>query len=691
MSLADAGRRVLVVEDEAALRQVLRLNLAARGYRVDTAVNGRSALDLVQHRRPDLVILDLGLPDLDGLEVIGGIRGFSAAPILVISARDTPAAETAAIAAGAGDFLLKPFGIDHFVARVAAALRPADCLAERTVCLAERTVCLAERTVCLAEPSVSLPWDPRPAPPPQDHCDIGVIIAGGGCRTAGEGGSMRRTVIGSAAALASMALVTAALLPLRSHLSIATTALILVVPVVIGVVLGGFGAGTVSVLAGFLVYDFFFIPPYETLWVGAPQNWAALGVYALVMLPVAHVVAGMNAARARAHRREREITELFELSDLLLEDKPLDTLLSVIVTTLADVFRSRKVALFLPSGNGLEVAASAGDPLTEEELRRVRPARGEVASQEAQSSARDGLLVVALAAAGRPVGLLVLSSDAAARYEREPLLLFANQIALAVERAQLREQALQSRVSEEMARLAKTLVAAVSHDLRSPLASLKASSSTLADPGLEIGPDATRRLATLIDSQADRLADLVQNLLDMSRVQAGVLQPRRTITSLAGLVHGVVNDLAERLHGHAVCQQIPDDLPPVDIDLVLIGRVLTNLLENAVRHSPRGAAITISGAPTAGVIEVSVTDRGPGVSPDRRAEIFELFPRREGDAGAGLGLTIAKTFVEAHGQRIWVEDARLGGARFCFTLPVAAQAHQVPVPEEGSVAEHSRH
>jgi two-component system sensor histidine kinase KdpD len=512
---------------------------------------------------------------------------------------------------------------------------------------------------------------------------------------------MRRTLIGSAAALASMALVTGALLPLRSHLSIATTALILVVPVVIGVVLGGFAAGTVSVVAGFLVYDFFFIPPYQTLWVGAPQNWAALGVYAAVMLPVAQVVAGMNAARTRAHRREREIRELFELSDLLLEDKPLDTLLSVIVTTLADVFRSPKVALFLPSGNGLEVAAAAGDPLTEEELRRVRPAPGEVASQNAESLTEDGLLVVALAAAGRPVGLLVLSSDAAARYEREPLLLFANQIALAVERAQLREQALQSRVSEEMARLAKTLVAAVSHDLRSPLASLKASSSTLADPGLDIGPDASRRLAALIDRQADRLADLVQNLLDMSRVQAGVLQPRRTITSLAGLVHGLVNDMAERLHGHAVRLEIPDDLPPVDIDLVLIARVLTNLLENAVRHSPRGAPITIggaltagaltAGALTAGAIEVSVTDSGPGVSPDRRAEIFELFPRREGDAGAGLGLTIAKMFVEAHGQRIWVEDAPLGGARFCFTLPVAAQAYEAPVAEEDIVAADSRH
>ena len=103
-----------------------------------------------------------------------------------------------------------------------------------------------------------------------------------------------------------------------------------------------------SVIAGFLVYDFFFVPPYLTLWVGAPQNWAALGLYAVVMLPVARVVAGMNAARARERLQSREIRQLFELSDLLVEDKPLDVLLSVIVTALADVFSSRQVALFLP-------------------------------------------------------------------------------------------------------------------------------------------------------------------------------------------------------------------------------------------------------------------------------------------------------------------------------------------------------
>jgi two-component system, OmpR family, sensor histidine kinase KdpD len=498
---------------------------------------------------------------------------------------------------------------------------------------------------------------------------------------------MKRTLLGLAAALASMAVLTGAMLPLRGILSVATTALILVVPVVIGVVIGGFAAGVLSVVAGFLVYDFFFIKPYLTLWVGAPQNWVALGVYVAVMLPVARVVAGLNTARARELRQGRELRQLFELSDLLVEDKPLDVLLSVIVTALADVFGARQVALFLPhgpAGGHPELSSSAGDPLTPGQLRAVVPEPGSVTRT---SRERSGLLVLALTASGRPVGLLALSADAAARHEREPLLLFANQIALAVERAQLREQALRTRVNEEMARLAKTLVAAVAHDLRAPLASIKASSSTLADAELDLSPDSRQHLAALIDVQADRLADLVQNLLDMSRIQAGVLRPRCTVTTLRKFISAVVADPPPAWHGHDVRVDLPDELPPIDADLVLMSRVLANLVDNAVRHSPAGAPVLIRAATSSpGVIELSVTDQGPGVDPRRRDEIFRLFARRDDDAGAGLGLTIAKTFVEAHGQRIWVQDAPGGGARFCFTLPVV-----LPMTEEPQLAASARH
>src|SRR5580704_4681181 len=206
---------------------------------------------------------------------------------------------------------------------------------------------------------------------------------------------MRRSVTGTVAALASVAALTIAMIPLRTHLSIATTALVLVVPVVIGVVTGGFTAGALSVLAGFLVYDWYFIPPIHTLWVGAPENWAALVVYVAVMVPVAHVVARMDAARATARRQEKEIRELFQLSDLLVGERPLDELLSAIVTALADVFGSPQVALFLPRDGRLEIAASVGEPLSEQELRPLLPAPTELGTPRAQSFDADGLLVLA--------------------------------------------------------------------------------------------------------------------------------------------------------------------------------------------------------------------------------------------------------------------------------------------------------
>jgi two-component system, OmpR family, sensor histidine kinase KdpD len=496
---------------------------------------------------------------------------------------------------------------------------------------------------------------------------------------------MKRTAIGTAAALASMAVLTAAMLPIRASLSIAggapTIALVLVVPVVIGVVVGGFAAGVISVTFGFLVYDFFFIPPYLTLWVGRPQNWAALAVYVAVMLPVARVVAAMNAARGRERRQATELRELFQLSGLLLADKPVDDLLTAVVTTVAEVFGARQVAVLLPRDGRLQLAATAGEPLTSEQLALVLPPPGSLARVGAPQQVSDDLIVHALAAAGRPVGLLVLAPGATSGPDQGPLSLFANQVALAVERAQLREQVLQARLMAEVARLSRTLVAAVSHDLRAPLTRLKASSSTLADDEFEISPSASRSLARLIDAEADRLADLVQNLLDMSRIQAGVLQPRRALTAVADLVTAVLIDVHASLRGHQVELAVDHELPPIDVDITLISRVLTNIMDNAVRHAPRGTPITVGAAAMPpGRIVISVADQGPGISPERRDEVFGLLARRDDDAGAGLGLSIAKTFVEAHGERIWVEDAPGGGARFCFTVPVAEYVEEdVPV------------
>ena len=486
---------------------------------------------------------------------------------------------------------------------------------------------------------------------------------------------MRRIAWGILAALAAMAVVAGAMIPFRSSLSEAMTALVLVLPVIIGVVVGGLWAGLVSVFAGFFVYVYIFVPPYLTTSIGSSQNWVALGVYMALTLPVAYVVDRMHAARSIERRQAVEIRQLLELSELLVEDRPLDVLLSTVVAAMFTSFDARQVAILLPDADGLRVAASAGDPVDGGRL------AGLVHRWERNPGSSDDAGTLTLSAAGRPIGLLVLDPTSGTEQDREALHLFSTQIALAVERVQLRDEAIRTRLAAQVDRLATMLVSAVSHDLRTPLASIKASSSVLADEGLDIGTEDARKLARLVDLQADRLAELVQDLLDMSRIRAGVLRPRYMDVALRDVVDSVLEELGPLLDAFVTEFEIPVGVPPVSVDPTLIERVLANLLTNAARHAPKGTAITIAVhqiGPDA--VELSVSDRGQGVSAERRSDLFGLNARRDVDSGAGLGLIIARTFIEAHGQSIWLDGTPAGGARFCFTLatsPLVGGRHAV--------------
>ncbi len=482
---------------------------------------------------------------------------------------------------------------------------------------------------------------------------------------------MNRRLTGSLVGVLASAGLGAAMLPLRSHLNIATTALVLVVPVVAGVVTGGFMAGLVSVAAGFLVYDLVFVPPYYTLRVGVAQNWVALGVYTIVMVLVARVVAGLGEARAASNARAANARHLFELSELLLADKPVADLRQSIVQEVRESFGLSGVALLLSVDGRLEVVASSGTSIGEAELAQLRPGARVPVPLSSQTSG-ETVRLLALSASGRPVGLLVLRgvpSDAALR---ELLPTLANHLALALERAQLHERALRAEVLEESDRLRRALVGAVSHDLRTPLATIKVASSTLLDPNNALSETDAYELHSLIDLQADRLTRLVTNLLDMTRLEAGVLQIRKASWSVLDLVTEVVAGIRPSLKEHEIEVLLPEQLPAVEVDHLLIGQVLTNLLDNANRHGPPGTPITVAGELDDNDLALSVADKGPGVPPGEREAVFESFVRFDTGGRAGLGLALAKTFVEAHGGRIWIEEPPGGGARFVFTLPLAA-------------------
>ena len=498
-----------------------------------------------------------------------------------------------------------------------------------------------------------------------------------------QGGRYQRIVVGIVATLASLGVLLAILVPFRPHLSTAIPALVFVLPAVVGVVIGGFWVGVVGAGAGFLAYDWFFLPPYDTLTVRSAQNWIALVVYLAVVLIVAQVVAQLRAAREEALRRTEESDRLYELSQTLIGDLTLPQLLSHIAGTVQDVFEPRWTALVLPHGDHdepvpgetLEVAATAGQAMSEADVASLTSAQGETRSIGLVGDLGPRKVSVALVVNERPVGMLVLQDVSLEGVERSLLGTFANQAALAVDRARLREQVLRTRLLEEVDRWRSALMGAASHDLRTPLAAVKTAVSSLRQTDARLSAQDRAELLELIELQSDRLARLVTNLLDMTRIEAGALEIRPTAMPFDELVDEALGNLGGLLARERVSVEAPADLPMLRIDHVLISQVLANLLDNAERVSPAGSVIRIAARPVAGShdrIEIAVADDGPGIAPAERARVFEMFSQNGRGGRAGLGLAIAKAFVDAHGGLIWIDPDVDRGARVLFTVPSVA-------------------
>jgi two-component system sensor histidine kinase KdpD len=250
---------------------------------------------------------------------------------------------------------------------------------------------------------------------------------------------------------------------------------------------------------------------------------------------------------------------------------------------------------------------------------------------------------------------------------------FAGQIGLALERAHLAELAQQAEVEAGNERVRSSLLSAISHDLRTPLAVIAGSASTLADGGAGLDEKTRREMALAIFEQAGQMTQLVSNILDMTRFEAATPRLNRQWHPLEEIVGAVLNRMQDRLGRRKVHVDLPDDLPLVSIDGVLIEQVFANLLENALKYTPSESPLEIAASATTEKITVSVVDSGPGVRPGDEQRVFDKFYRANPESavgGAGLGLTICRAIIEAHGGEIWMENRFAGGAMFCFTLPL---------------------
>jgi two-component system sensor histidine kinase KdpD len=257
---------------------------------------------------------------------------------------------------------------------------------------------------------------------------------------------------------------------------------------------------------------------------------------------------------------------------------------------------------------------------------------------------------------------------------------FANQTALAIERAQLAKEAQEAQVRAEAERMRNALLSSVSHDLRTPLATIMGSASSLLENGTHFQRGTWQDLLQSIVDEAERLNRLVGNLLDMTRLEAGTLAVKKDWLPLEEVVGTALARMEKRLGNRPVAIHVPADLPLVQIDGVLIEQVLINLLENGVKYTPVKSEIDISASVSDGAVRVEVADRGPGFAPGEEERLFDKFYRGQtGDSrGVGLGLAICRAIVEAHGGKIWAENRPGGGAAFRFTLPAKDVPPEMP-------------
>jgi two-component system, OmpR family, sensor histidine kinase KdpD len=464
----------------------------------------------------------------------------------------------------------------------------------------------------------------------------------------------------------------------------------------------GSGPAVLATVLAFLTFNFFFVEPVHTFTVADPQEWLAL-----LLLLAASVVTGELAAAQRrraeeAHRRELEAMQLYAVGRYLATAPTLDAALQGVADHLRAELGLQTCAILVPDADGrLAVRAASGDgrldpgetprwllapdgtAATARPRRWVRVLPPRPPGAERAASTRFDL---PLRAGEQAVGLLrAIPRVERTIFNREEIRLLetaADQVALAIERARLQDEANAAEVLRRTDELRAALLSSVSHDLRTPLASIKAAAGSLRQQDVAWTDAEREGFAAAIETEADRLNRLVGNLLDMSRIEAGALRPEKDWYPLSALVEDVLGRLRPLAGDRPVQVEVPDSLPPVLLDYVEIDEVLANLLENAFKYTPPGTPVRVSARVEGDRMAIEVADVGPGIPPTALPRLFDKFyrvaPGQGQPRGTGLGLAVAKGLVEAHGGIIAVQSAPDRGTTFRFTLPLGGEPATAP-------------
>ena len=480
----------------------------------------------------------------------------------------------------------------------------------------------------------------------------------------------RREALAYVVAVLGTAALVAGFLPFRDDVEPLTKAFgfLLVVVAVAGI--GGIWPGIFASVLGFVTFNFFFLPPYDTFVIGKPEYVVVLFVNLGISVLISLLIGRASDRATAAEAREVELRTLQELSRELVVRGPGKDSYREIISGVLNMFDYDAGALFIrdtAQAGGLREEVSVGcDP-------------GEIVPEWDPRSPERPPERLPLSVGSNNVGLLVLrgARDAPSEAESRILRAFGDQLALVLERDRLLRTATDAEVYRQTERLRQTMLAAVSHDLRSPLAAIKASVTDLLEDGVQRSPGERREALEAIDSESERLNALIANLLDMSRIQAGVLQARVETVDVGDVVSSSVDNVGHVWPGLHVRERLEDGVM-ARADPVFLDRVLTNLLDNAARSgNGRASDVEVTTRRNDGLVTIRVIDHGKGVSPDARELLFHPFydlDQRNPRLGAGLGLAIAKGFVAAMGGEIWVEETPGGGATFAVSVPAARDA-----------------
>ncbi|MDA8172968.1 MAG: sensor histidine kinase KdpD [Nitrospiraceae bacterium] len=442
-----------------------------------------------------------------------------------------------------------------------------------------------------------------------------------------------------------------------------------------------------ATLLSIAAFDFFFVPPHYTFAVSDVKYFFTFSVMFVVALVISRLTRKIREQVLAARARERRTAALYSLSRELVHERGIANLSTVAVKRLSDLFSSRIVVL-VPDEHGSLVAPATGLETFALDANEAGVAQWAFDHRQEAGLGTDTLsgaeaVYIPLTASNRTVGVLGMMPGSSVEFDHEQvhaLESFANQIALALDRAMLGAEAQQALLRAETEALRSTLLSSVSHDLRTPLAAITGAATALLQKDIALDQNSRQELAGTIQEEAEHLNQIIKNVLDMTRLESKEITVKKEWQSLEEIAGVALNRLSGRLKDRELHVNIPADLPLVPFDPLLIEQVLMNLLDNTLKYTPADTPVDLSASVNDGYLIVELADRGPGILPGHEENIFQKFVHGP-SGGIGLGLAICRAIIEAHGGNIHAENRPGGGAAFRFTLPIGGEKPLMPEPE----------